>query len=90
MGWKLIPKRIIYQWLIWKEIDDWGYGIWTDWSTKKHSKTDNLAVTEEANFDEAITAEAKASNKMGIYLKEERKTQSYKKMNIGIENITTF
>ena len=35
---------------------------------KIDSKTDNLAVTEEANFDEAITAEAKASNKMESFI----------------------
>ena len=45
----------------------------------KTSKTDNLAVAEEANADEAITAESKARNDMEIYLKEERKTQSYLK-----------
>ena len=39
-------------------------------SSKIYSKTDNLAVTEEANVDEAITAEAKASNNMKIDLKE--------------------
>ena len=38
-----------------------------------------MAVTEESNVDEAITAEDKASNKMKIDLKEERKTQAYKK-----------
>ena len=35
----------------------------------KRLKTDNSAVTEEANVDEAITAEAKSRNKMEIYLK---------------------
>ena len=44
-----------------------------------NSKTDNLVVTEEANVDEAITEEAKASNKMEIYLKEEQNKQAYKK-----------
>ena len=29
-----------------------------------NSKTDNLAITEELNVDEDVTAEAKASNKM--------------------------
>ena len=43
----------------------------------KTSKTDDLAVAEEANADEAITAESKARNDMEIYLKEERKTQAY-------------
>ena len=32
-----------------------------------NSKTDNTAVTEEANIDEAITAEAKTINKMEIH-----------------------
>ena len=44
---------------------------------QKKSKTDNLAVTEEVNVDEAITTEAKAINKMEIYLKEEQKTKEY-------------
>ena len=35
-------------------------------ASKISSKTDNLEVTEDANFDEAITEEAKASNKMEI------------------------
>ena len=35
-------------------------------ASKMNSKTDNLAVTEEANVDEAINVEAKASNKMGM------------------------
>ena len=33
-------------------------------------KTDYLAVTEEVNFVEAITAEAKASNKTETFLKK--------------------
>ena len=50
-----------------------------------------MAVTEEANVDEATTAEAKASKETGIYLEEERNKQSYKEtMNIVIENISTF
>ena len=32
--------------------------------SKKDSKNDNLAVTEEENVDESITAEPKTSNKM--------------------------
>ena len=44
-----------------------------------NSKTDNLAVTEEANVHEAITAEAKVSNKTEIDLKKERNTQEYEK-----------
>ena len=60
---------------------DRGYGSWTDWSIRNKSKTDNLAVTEEANVDEAIP----------IYLKKERKKQAYKKsMKIDIEIINTF
>ena len=58
---------------------------------KSTSNTDNSAVSEEANADEAITAESKFSNKMEIYLKEEQNTQAYKiTMNIYIENINTF
>ena len=34
--------------------------------------------------DEAITAQAKASNKMEIDIKKEQKTKAYKKMNIDI------
>ena len=46
-----------------------------------NSKTDNSAVTEEANGDEAIP----------IYLQKERNTQAYKKeIKIDIENINTF
>ena len=33
---------------------------------KETSNTNNVAVAEEANVDEAITAEAKARNKMEI------------------------
>ena len=36
---------------------------------KHTSNTDNLAVNEEANVDEAVTAEAKASNDIEIDLK---------------------
>ena len=42
-------------------------------------KTVNLAVTEEAIVDEAITSEPKASNKTVIYFKKEQNTQAYKK-----------
>ena len=35
---------------------------------QKTSNTDNLAVAEEANVDEAVTAEAKAINDMEIDL----------------------
>ena len=45
----------------------------------KKSNTDNPAVAEEANVDEAVPAESKASNKTEIDIKEERKTQAYKK-----------
>ena len=45
------------------------------------SKTDNLAVTEEANVDEAIP----------IDIKKEQNTQAYKDiMDNDIENISTF
>ena len=58
---------------------------------KKTSNTDTSAVAEEANVDEAVTAEAKASNNMEIDLKEQQKTQAYKEtINIYIENINTF
>ena len=50
-------------------------------SSEINSKTDNLAITEEAIVDEAIP----------IYLQKERKTQAYKKkMNIYIKNNNTF
>ena len=37
--------------------------------SKINSKTENSAVTEQANVDEAITAEARASNDMENDLK---------------------
>ena len=47
-----------------------------------------MAVTEEANVDESITAETKASNKMENYLKYEQNTKAYEEtMNIYIKNI---
>ena len=52
-------------------------------------KTNNLAVTEEANVDEAITAEVKASNTMEIYPQKERKTKAYKKQQTLILKIFT-
>ena len=43
-------------------------------------------MAEEANVNEAVTIEAKASNDTEIYLKEQRKTKAYKyKINIDIE-----
>ena len=42
---------------------------------QKNSNTDNLAVAEEANFDEAVTAEVKDSNDTEIDLKEEQNKQ---------------
>ena len=60
-------------------------------ATKETSNTDNLELAEEANVDEAITAEAKAINEMKNDLKDGQKTQSYKeKMSIDIENINTI
>ena len=60
-------------------------------SPTKTSNTDNSAVVKEANIDEAITSESKASNKMEIHLKEEQRTQAYNKtLNIDIENINKF
>ena len=48
-------------------------------------------MAEEANFDEAVTAEAKASNNMDINIKEYWKTQAYEEtMNIYIQNVNTF
>ena len=45
------------------------------------SKTDNLAVTEEADVDESIP----------IYIKKERNAYTYKDtMYIDIDNINTF
>ena len=50
-------------------------------SSEINAKTDNLAVTKEADVDEAIQ----------IYLKKKRKRQAYKKtMNIDIEKFNTF
>ena len=43
-------------------------------ASKIDSKTDNSAVSEEENVDEAITSESKASNKMEIFPKKERIT----------------
>ena len=58
---------------------------------KKTSNTDNLAVAEEANVDYAITAEAKASNQMEIYLKDKQNIEAYEEtMDIYIENINTI
>ena len=37
---------------------------------QKNPNTDKLVVAEEANFDETVTAEAKASNNMEIDLKK--------------------
>ena len=49
-------------------------------SSEIKSKTDNLAVTEEADDDEAIP----------IYLQQEPKTRAYQKiLNINIENSNT-
>ena len=45
---------------------------------KKTSNTENLAVAEETNVDESVTAEAKASKNLEIDLKEERKKKPYK------------
>ena len=58
---------------------------------KDTSNTDNSAVDEEANADESITAEAKASNDMENDLKYERKTKYYEdQKSIDIENINTI
>ena len=48
----------------------------------------NLAVAEEANVDESITAIYKAINEMEIDLEEEHNTEVYQEtMSIDIENI---
>ena len=58
---------------------------------KETSNTENLAVAEEANIGDAVTVEAKSSNDMENYLKEEQKIKYYKdKMNIDIENFNTI
>ena len=44
---------------------------------KETSNTDNLAVSEEAIVDVAITSGAKASNNMEIYLKDKQETGDY-------------
>ena len=60
-------------------------------SLRNTSNNDNQAMTEEVNVDEDFTTKAKASNDMEIDLKEEQKTQAYKKtMNMDIENINKF
>ena len=57
---------------------------------KDASNHEDAAFAEVVNDYEAITAEAKASNEMEIYPKEELKTKSFKyTMNIDIENINT-
>ena len=49
--------------------------------TEMDSRTDNLAVTEQANVDEAIP----------IYLIKEQNTQAYKEtMSMDIEKIDTY
>ena len=51
-----------------------------EWS-EINSKTDNLAVTEEADVDEAIP----------MYIKKELKIQAYKEtMNVDVDKINTF
>ena len=58
---------------------------------KKTSNADNLEVAEEANVDESIAVEAKASNEMEIDLKDKQKTKTYDEtMIIDIENICTI
>ena len=57
-------------------------------ASEKTPQNDNLAVTEEVNVNEAITAESKASNKTEIGIQRGLKTKSYKKMNIDIEKLT--
>ena len=47
-------------------------------SPKETSNTDNSAVSEEANVDESITSEAKASNEMESDINDEQNNKSYK------------
>ena len=55
---------------------------------KETSNTDNLAVAEEENVDEAIIEGSKASNEMEIDIKYKQKTEAYEEtMNINIENL---
>ena len=46
---------------------------------KENPNTDNLAVAEEANVDESVTAESKASKDTESDLKQELKKQAYEK-----------
>ena len=58
---------------------------------KETSNTENLAVAEEGNVVESITAEAKASNEMESDLKYKKKMEAYEeKMKSYIENIISF
>ena len=58
---------------------------------KYTSNTDDVTLAEVKHSDEAITAEANASNDMENYLKEERKTKSYKEIiTIDIEYMNTI
>ena len=55
------------------------------------SNHDDLAVAEEVNADESITAVAKDRNEMGINIEEEHNKEAYKEtMNIYIENMDKF
>ena len=45
-----------------------------------------MAVTEEANFDEAITAEAKTSNKMKIDLQKKLNTKEAQFVPLEVKN----
>ena len=57
-------------------------------SPKETLNTDNFAVAEKENVDEAITEDSKARNEMENDLKDEQNTKSYvENMNIDIENI---
>ena len=59
------------------KTDDLGMEYELTEASKKNSKTEILAVTEEANVDEAIPVEAKDTKKMEIHIKEGQNTQAY-------------
>ena len=66
-------------------------GVELNGALKETSNTDNLVVAEEANVDEAITADSKARNEMDNNLNDEQNTKSYEEqINIDIENINTI
>ena len=66
-------------------------GVELNGALKETSNTDNLVVAEEANVDEAITANSKARNEMDNNLNDEQNTKSYEEqINIDIAYINTI